>query len=379
MVLLLVAFAAIGWMAMPVFADEEANAEAQGTAQALPAEEKQEEAGAIAKDPAVVAEPDAEAEHGNAPEAAAEPDAREAAEEEKGSWVFTGGYWHFRTEKGDHLTNAFYSIGGTQYYFDAAGNMAVGWKKLVHGWLYFDKSGAQKFGWLSYGNHWYYLHPQDGTMCAEKFFEVDGKGYSFRPTGEMVTGWVSEGSAWYYYGASGAQHFGWLRDGGVWYYLSKEGEGKMLGKGIYSLGGAQYHFQESGAMSTGWVQDGVNWFYFGSNGAQKFGWLLDGGKWYFLDKVNYGAMFAGRTELLDGKVYCFDNSGVMIKGWKNTDKGWTYYGADGSQIEGWKQVSGYWYYFDTLPHGGTMKKGTVKIGSETHLFQEDGVWVRKLS
>lgn len=292
---------------------------------------------------------------------------------------YSGGYWYFLTEGHGYLTDGFYTISGSTCYFNSSGTMAVGWQQIMNRWFYFAENGAQQFGWLSQGRNWYYLHPKNGAMCAEKFVVIDGVNYSFRSTGEMVTGWVKGASNWYYYGVSGAKVAGgWVCDGGVWYFLAPEDHGAMMHGNRYLIDGSYYVFRESGAMVTGWFENRGIWYYFGSNGAQRFGWLSDGGTWYFLEESRQGAMATERAILIEGNIYVFNASGAMHTGWRQEGEHWFYLDPDGKLASGWRDIAGYWYYFNPLKLGGYMVKGTVKIGTETHLFQEDGVWVRKL-
>lgn len=68
----------------------------------------------------------------------------------------------------------------------------------------------------------------------------------------------------------------------------------------------------SSSSSSGWSKTGENyWTYHRPDGSLVYGWAKDKGQWYYLDP-NYGGQMAyGGWLQIDGKWYCFAQSGFM--------------------------------------------------------------------
>ena len=54
---------------------------------------------------------------------------------------------------------------GKNYYVDANGIMATGWRQLNSTWYYFDNSGAMRTGWVLVNGKWYFMDT-NGKMLA---------------------------------------------------------------------------------------------------------------------------------------------------------------------------------------------------------------------
>lgn len=92
----------------------------------------------------------------------------------------------------------------------------------------------------------------------------------------------------------------------------------------------------SSSSSSGWSKTGENyWTYHRPDGSLVYGWAKDKGQWYYLDP-NYGGQMAyGGWLQIDGKWYCFAQSGFMYANtwirFYNSGKPYYYYlKSDGS-------------------------------------------------
>ncbi len=99
----------------------------------------------------------------------------------------------------------------------------------------------------------------------------------------------------------------------------------------------------------GWHQEEEDWYYYDADGNRASGWRYIGNCWYYLngeDEQKPGVMSVGTFQVIDGKTYAFNASGVMRKGWISETEGWYYAKADGSFADGWQFISNGWYYFE---------------------------------
>lgn len=92
----------------------------------------------------------------------------------------------------------------------------------------------------------------------------------------------------------------------------------------------------SSSGSAGWSKTGENyWTYHRPDGSLIYGWVKDKGSWYYLDP-NYGGQMAyGGWLQIDGKWYCFAQSGFMysntwIRFYYSSKPYYYYLKADGS-------------------------------------------------
>ncbi|WP_080843964.1 M14 family zinc carboxypeptidase [Cytobacillus gottheilii] len=252
--------------------------------------------------------------------------------ERQSGWVeFAEGWSYFSYETGARQT-AWVTDQGKQYYLNDNGIMlSNGWYFIEETWYFFDKSGAMKKGWIKDRNRWYYLM-SSGKMATGWVYD-QYKWYYMNQSGAMVTGWVNEAGQWYFMDSSGAMKKGWLIDQNKWYYLMSSG--KMATGWVYDQY-KWYYMNQSGAMVTGWINEAGQWYFMDSSGAMKKGWLKDQNKWYYLMQ-----------------------SGKMATGWVKVGYHWYYLNNSGAMLTGWYTVDGEWYY----SFGSGAMAANTKIGS----------------
>lgn len=84
----------------------------------------------------------------------------------KPQWIQQGGRWWYRHADGSYTTSGWEKIGGTWYYFDAAG------------WM--------KTGWVLLGDKWYYLK-SSGAMACNEVLKIGNELFYFTAEGHMAT------------------------------------------------------------------------------------------------------------------------------------------------------------------------------------------------
>ncbi|WP_455134846.1 glucosaminidase domain-containing protein [Schaalia cardiffensis] len=246
-----------------------------------------------------------------------------------GTWVKSASHWKWRLTSGDYLKNSWAQISGVDYYFDAAGIMASGWRYL-DGWYHFASSGAKESGWIRSAGYWYFLDPLEGIM---------------------QTGFISTGGARYFLESNGAMSLGWVVSEGNWYYADPL-QGGSLATSVRTLSDGTYTFESSGKMATGWTLVSGKWQYFASSGRRVLGWVLDQGNWFYLDPSS--ANMAIGWLALGGSWYWLDpSSGAMTTGWLR----------DGDA----------WYWLD--PSSGAMATGTAITNGRLSRFDSSGRWI----
>jgi glucan-binding YG repeat protein len=112
------------------------------------------------------------------------------------------------------------------------------------------------------------------------------------------------------------------------------------------IGGKWYFFDRSGIMKTGWLEESSGKFFLDKNGAMVTGWLnLNGSKYYF---DGNGVMKTGWLDV-GGQRYFLDQGGKAKVGWHVENKQWYYFDSAGVMKTGWLEDAGHKYYLD--PNG----------------------------
>ena len=116
-----------------------------------------------------------------------------------------------------------------------------------------------------------------------------------------------------------------------------------------------------------WEQTGTTWKWKESDGAYRRGsWLNSGGVWYWFD--DSGVMVTGWREI-GGVRYWFAPSGAMATGWRQIDGTWYWFESSGAMASGWRQIGGTWYWFDG---SGAMVTGLHTVNGVNYLFLDNG-------
>ena len=120
---------------------------------------------------------------------------------------------------------------------------------------------------------------------------------------------------------------GWVETDIGWYYYGEDGQ-PIKNKSSVEIEGKIYNFDEEGLMRTGWYEGKKDWYYLGEDGAMVAdGFIEDGGKRYYLNEE--GKMATSR----------------WVEEGENKNR-WFYAQEDGSLAVGWTELLGDWYYFN---------------------------------
>ena len=285
-----------------------------------------------------------------------------SGEQIKGKLIDDGdSFRYYDTYTGEVVKNEFRYVGiGNNYtyspyfygwyYFDENGRAVIGWKEVDGKLLYFAKGpnpdlkydyyhqkGGQIKGelWkidgkLYYFDEWtgekvtnrivYYRESDyiiDGDGIATKSdkdfdeemppnaknqFYLSPKGYYYylEDDGKPVTGWQIINGRKIYFNERGRQIKNELKfiDGHYYYLDDKEGEAQANLLVSYVKGNGekiQVYLKEDGSLASGWLTTNDNTYYFDSNSSP------------------YPALVTGQLKEIDGKSYCFGNSGALLK------------------------------------------------------------------
>ena len=285
--------------------------------------------------------------------------------------------------------NAWRTVGGKTYYYDADGQPVKWSQKIGNYWYYFNGSGVMQRGWITWNadglksyfdgsgraltgwqklsGKWYYFNPSNGKSVRWSQ-KIGGHWYYFNGASQMQTGWVTwsaDGSKSYFDG-SGHALTGWQKLSGKWYYFRPE-NGKSV-RWSQKIGGHWYYFNGASQMQTGWVTwsaDGSK-SYFDGSGHALTGWQKLSGKWYYFRPEN------GKSVRWSQKIgnywYYFNGVSQMHIGWLtwNNDKTKSYFDGQGHALTGWQKLGGKWYYFS--PSNGRSLRWGQRIGGSFYYF-----------
>jgi glucan-binding YG repeat protein len=277
-------------------------------------------------------------------------------------------------------------LDGDYYYLGPSdGSMYVGWQKHSDGWRYHDLTSgkAWKGGWKSIKGHWYYLsstgvmssgtlklgssiyflgNANDGAMKTGWQKHADGWRYHNGSSGVAIKGWKSYGGYWYYLDASTAvMKTGFQTIGGARYYFGVANDGKMT-TGYQLISGKLFFFNSSGVMQTGWKYQSGDWYYFHTSGNAATGWVQLSGKWYYFDP-DYWYMYSNEWLNLNKAWYYFTSDGTMKIGWATIGGNRYFFDPSGAAHTGWMHTGeDNWYYFKTFQEGGLYDGGEMVTG-----------------
>lgn len=325
-------------------------------------------------------------------------------------WLHLGNIWYWFDEYGYMAQNTSANINGKIYCFDKSGAMVekAGWysykyEDIYTEWYYLNADGTAITGWKQIGNTWYYFEEEYGYMCTGSA-RIGDKVYMFDDSGAWIKpakGWYKrtrtynfEGGTetytfWYYFkNNDGLATTGWEKIGNTWYYFGDTG---VMYTGQAVIKNKVYFFRESGAWYTpakGWYKveetyEGekyTNWYYIENDGTGATGWRFIGNVWYYFNEYS-GSMYSDGVCDINGKAYCFSQSGAMMANYyyrSNSEFSWRFFGADGSEqeISGWRLIQNKWYYFDD--DGWMYRNTTAIINGKAYCFDKTGAMIDKV-
>ena len=331
-------------------------------------------------------------------------------------WIQDGGYWYYIAydtfmvaddfvltfDKFDEMTGIYYMQENGQMLASAwherkRVRVEDGVESTYSQWIYAKADGKlAENEWQLIGGKWFFF---DGiSMLSDGFYEIDGKDYYFKSSGEMLVGWLQPwkgvdgiGDEWIYADKSGELASRWKLIDGKWYFFGNwDGWGLLYYDDVFGIWKDDktidiYAADKNGAMITNaWYDDKTQmedgsvehtWFYLTGNGLAAKGWLNQNGKWFYMDP-DWASMWTGWATI-KGINYHFDEtSGVMTVGWYKSNGDWYYFKDSGAMASNeWLQINGKWYFFDV--DGRMLSGGTWTLSDKKeYTFDANGVWVK---
>lgn len=160
-------------------------------------------------------------------------------------------------------------------------------------------------------------------------------------------------------GIAPAGHTGWFEDEDGSLYFFDD-NGEMLVNSWLELDGKVYCFGETGAALIGWWTIGEEVYYFWPDGSMHTGWLLDGEDLLYFKED--GAMAWSEWVVFDGVEHFFTEDGTLAQGpWLVDDVPYIF--VDGVKQTGWVQFEDAWYY--------GKADGTMAV---YEWLEQDGEW-----
>ena len=245
---------------------------------------------------------------------------------------------------------------------------ADGWQKIGGKWYYYH-ANTRQFGSRYIGGSWYYFNrADDGAMVTNEL--INGYYYGSNGVRAAYTGWKKIDGYWIFFDADHSVHAGWIKSGSGWYYTDyiydfdreKEYTAMVTNEAIVS-DGQLYCFNGSGYCA---------------GAVTGSGWKSFAGDWYYLEN---GKVIRDDFYQIGKDLYYFDYDGKMLVNsiaYGETVAGWgeMYFGADGKAVKtaGWKQTEYGWIYIGA--NGFLYSDGIYRIGGVDYSFY-GGVWVQK--
>ena len=295
----------------------------------------------------------------------------------RNDWVSLYGEKSYCDDTGLVVKNKIKEIDNEVYSFDSDGKIM---KNCEHSNYYFGKDGkALKNKWIKTEEGLKYFG-DDGYLYKEpKIYYIDGYKYAFNSNGIMLTGWqqpylnaFARNDNWYCFDSNGhLLTYQWIDD----YYVDESG--KRITDQNYKINDDLYHFDYSGKIMRDYVYSSYNSvYYFDEDGkAIKNQWRnTSEGRQYYGD--NYLLYKEPGMHEINGKLYTFDENGIMLTGWQQPYKRKEYSPSDLWYLfdtTGAKVTKGQWYegyYADE--YGMRVLNKLYQIEEYYYLFDEEG-------
>ncbi|ALB44375.1 CAP domain-containing protein [Clostridium beijerinckii] len=172
--------------------------------------------------------------------------------------------------------------------------------------------------------------------ASAEWSQNDDRTWSYKEGNKVAKGWKNISNEWYYFNENGRMKTDWTYEKGNWYYLNN-----------------------SGVMQEGWNNINGTWYYFNNNGVMQIGWIQDNNKWYYMN--SNGAMQTG-IQNIEGKVYCFDESGKLIESSNDSGQLLTNSAYDGQAGNNTVDING----LPQLPRNYSI---SIQIMAENKIFE----------
>ncbi len=266
------------------------------------------------------------------------------------------------------------TIDGDLYYFSDKGELRSG-RVTIDGSVYcFGDDNKALSGWYTYsdGSVYYFDKTTHKALTGKQYIKESGANYYFDDKGVLRTGLITDKSDTFGFDAEGQPIVGWYNNGGDVYYFS---DAFGAYKGLKTIGGKLYDFSDAGILQTGYRKVGDKYYVFDANtGEAMTGFLCrftNSGTFVCYGDPDTKALLTGK-QTIDGKVYVFDDAGVMTTGSYTDADGRRYLldGVTGAAFQGFVQNGDYVnYYGDDFVR---VNGGVIEIDGNTYYFDDYG-------
>ena len=287
-----------------------------------------------------------------------------------GNWKM---YFDPETYQAKTVTDGVTDINEKKYLFNKdgvmqnyAGTTIIDGKKY---WFSTDDASL-KTGWLTLGNWKLYFDPET-YQCATGITEINGKKYLFDSNGILQTsGTPTINGKKYYVGEDNTLQSGWINLGKYKMYFDQEAY--EAATGITCIDEKYYLFDNNGVLQTsGTPKVNNKKYYIAADNTLVSGWVTSGNWTMYYDPKTYEGA-CGICDI-EGKRYIFDSNGILIKGtgtFMYNGKKYAYDG-NGNALTGWVKLGKWKMFFDR--NTGEAAIGITKIDGKMYMFNNDGV------
>ncbi len=342
-----------------------------------------------------------------------------------GGWLDLGGMkLYFDPNNGGVAATGVYTIDGTTYIFDENGVMltitglldnggdfynfyngiaVTGWYDIQdRGLMYFDaqngckasigtivvdgkkywfnEKGVLTGGWLDLGGMRLYFDPYNGGAAVIGVGQVEGKLYLFDNNGVQITGTctpVINGSK--YYLINDVVQSGWAKIGSWTVYLDPNNGYKFV-TGAVEIEGTVYNFDSNGILTgvrTGMFVENGKKYLADDRGRFYSGWVNLTSSWRLYFDPNDGNAAATGVRKIDGKYYCFNSDGIVLKSTMPIVNGKKYLADnEGELYSGWFDLTSTWRLYFDPENECAAATGFYKINGDLYHFNNDGILTR---
>ena len=296
-------------------------------------------------------------------------------------------------------TNGWYGdiAGGDRRYLDEKGQKLTGLQVIEGKTYYFNADGFLQTGWQQVNNKEYFFSYENGERYENRTENIDGIVFTFDRSGEyekkdenievqeaenvtnQETTEESDGSPnkVLYNNEDDSQD---EKNAILTGWKDTEDGRKYIGNngdfvtGMQSIDGKLYYFNNEGILQYNWIVLGDNKYFALAEGSICIGWLKFGDIYYYCGSD--GAIVKG-LQKVGGKWYYFDDSGVRQTGWIDTG-GKRYFGMpDGALHTGWLSFGSTYYYCES--GGEIVRNRPYTVNGVCYYFDKDGKRTEALS
>ena len=297
---------------------------------------------------------------------------------------------YFYVKDGTLLTSFVYKIGDSYYGFDSNGKM------YVNTGFWSNDSETKERG--------YYRAKEDGSLYVNEWYETEyGEISYYGNNGIRYVGIQSIGDKMYCFGYSGYlyKNENFTDEDGRNYYCDENGVATELNQSGWTNVSGNYLYVKDGEILQ-WCKAQIDGVYYGfkSNGVMYVNcrfylWNSDTSSYEYYRADETGALYTnawdteddisyyygedGRAYVdaheINGKMYCFDSYGRLVKDRHFVTKDETHYycDQDGVAIEmlnnSWTQIDGQYFY---VMDGKFLESCVRKIGDDYYGFSSKG-------